>query len=150
MTDYVVYADDGAIMWFGNSSLSGESLAERHPANAGTLLVVDAPITDQLAWRVVDGALVPRSLIPAVLDVATLPANGLAAATLTGLPEGAIVTVVRQAPGAMPQQAGPIVQGPVEVNGGAIGITSAVPGRLRITVTAGLAYAPWTGFVDAT
>jgi hypothetical protein len=141
--------DGSAVLWFGNSSLPAEDLLARHQAEWGTMLVVEAPIADALAWRIVDGALVARQVMAPTLSATSFAADGVASVTLSGLPEGCDVLVMLQRPVPLPSATGPLLLQQEGVTSGSITLTSDKAGQMRITVTCGLEYAPWEGTVEA-
>jgi len=145
----VIHDAAGAIQWFGSTDGPAEAMAA-WPLPAGlALLVVEAPISDALSWRIEDGALVARGVISPSVSTARIAADGVAESVVSGLPDPCTVTVSRQAPGAALHEAARLVHGPAPLAGGVLTVTTTEPGRLLIDVAAGLAWVPLRLVIDA-
>jgi hypothetical protein len=91
------------------------------------------------SWRVVDGELVPRTVMAPSVSKASILPNGEDVCAISGLPDPCIVTI-----------AGAVTAGPVEITGGVLELTSTHAGAIEIEVRAGLVYSPWRTTINAT
>ena len=91
------------------------------------------------AFRLVDGAVVPRDAMPApTVSATTIAADGVAEAVITGLPEPCRVSV-----------RGPANSTTIDVADGEIVLTSTVAGGIEVTVDAPPAYLAWRTIIHA-
>ena len=91
------------------------------------------------AFRLVDGAVVPRDAMPEpTVSATTIAADGVAEAVITGLPEPCRVLV-----------RGPSNSTTLDVADGEIVLTSTVAGDIEVTVDASPAYLAWRTIIHA-
>jgi hypothetical protein len=108
-----------------------------------THLVIDAVPISMQSWLsthyVLGGAITDRLQQTPAVSAATIPADGVTVATISGLPFPCILTV-----------SGALQAGPVAIADGTIDITCDNPGALLITVTSDPIYVAWSTTINAT
>jgi hypothetical protein len=119
-----------------------DAAAALQVAPAGSaFLTVPLPDSRQgfiAANYVLAGAVVPRQTMTPSVSATTIASDGVAASTISSLPDPCSVTI-----------GGIVAAGPDTVTGGSIIITSDHPGDITITVSAAPAWLDWTGIVHA-
>lgn len=139
-TPFVVAGPAGELRQICSASRPREWIAEHWVKRPDEKIVfVDAlpplPLTN---WRVVNGAVVERAAIAAVVSGETIAADGIAECLITGLPNPCSVTI-----------AGAAEVAPAEVAGGTLALTSTQPGAITIRVTADPTHKPWETVIHA-
>ncbi len=89
--------------------------------------------------RVVGEKVVPRLLMPVLINTAIIPADGETKAHITGIPEGAMLTI-----------SGAVKWGPGEIAGGNVDLSSRVAGVIRIQLDRSPHFRPWSATIHAT
>ena len=116
MTSFCVFNMEGRILRYGLCPTSDMLLQ----AGAGEF-VIEGQANDMLEY-VVDGVIHPRPVMPVQFDNATVPADGMSAVTLTGIPTDAMVRVRGPATDAF------------TVHDGTLEMTFDAPGSYRIGI----------------
>ena len=137
MKHYVIYDPaTGTVVSTIASSIEQTNPVQYAPGLA--FVPHDAEISGFDRWRVVDGTLIERATMTPTVSAATIAADGIATATITGLPDPCVVSI-----------AGAVTAGPVQVTGGALTLASTQPGEIRIAVRADPTHKPWETTVHA-
>jgi hypothetical protein len=136
----VFYTADGTITQ--TQVVPDFAVAAQVPLPGMQIALIDALPADRsdfmASFYVLAGAVIARQTMTPSLDHATIAADGVAVATITGLPDPCSVSIT-----------GVLAVAPTTVTGGTISLTANAVGDLNIMVTAAPAYLPWSTTVHA-
>jgi hypothetical protein len=140
MSAFVKYDASGAIVGLGTCP---DDMLASQPVDSGqTLLAIDKFPVALLAYiqqnYVAAGVVTAKAAMTASADATTITADGVAAATISALPDPCVVSI-----------SGALTADPTPVTGGSIILTCDHPGALLVSVTADPAWLPWSITIDA-
>ena len=138
---------DAAGTILGNGSCPQAHLQWQTPPEGGTLALVERDLAAAVfaareRWRIFGGAPVERAEIAAVASKASIAADGVDAAVISGFPAGCTLRIT-----------GAIALGPVVLaadgDSDPLEIASSRPGRIAVELRLDPTHAPWRFAIDA-